>query len=217
MAPRLIFALFLLATLFLGLASASPDGPKTSKHAREVLATTKKRLAAIREELGHVMPHPWAGEYVRGASPGAVESLAIAPGSGFASLTHDAVGLVEWSYGRVYELGDRVVFVSEETSAESDEARSNTQLLVVPWGERRYLLFEHEIAEFCDAVNRGIEPALDPKAGSPFLIRKGDLTRPVTGRPGVPPEFVPLLLERSGPQGAPGTASPLSRNGKPMA
>lgn len=58
------------------------------------------------------------------------------------------------------------------------------RLVAVRWGERMYLLEEHEGAEFCMQVRSGQEPRRT--SDGIFYLRTGDWNRAVAGDPGIP-------------------------------
>jgi hypothetical protein len=73
------------------------------------------------------------------------------------------------------------------------------ELVPVKWGDRLYLLRKDSFAEFCNAINLGLEPrnelGSDWYLGS-FYLRKGDESKSVTGRPSLPDNLLGLLLEQ---------------------
>ena len=64
----------------------------------------------------------------------------------------------------------------------------------VRWGDRRYLIPEKERLVFCSAVNRDVVPRY--MRSGPFSVPDGHRRKPPEGRPGVPPESAPYLLEK---------------------
>lgn len=83
--------------------------------------------------------------------------------------------------------------------ADSGEIKKTFKLIPVKWSERIYLIPEEKLADFCNAVNLGIEPRRDLSSeyyfGS-FYLREGDETKPVTGMPFMPGERNSLLLAK---------------------
>lgn len=67
------------------------------------------------------------------------------------------------------------------------------RLVAVAWGERRYLLEERDLPEFCLRVRSGEEPREEAKGI--FYLREGDWGRPVKGDPGVPAEWKAFLAQ----------------------
>jgi hypothetical protein len=55
------------------------------------------------------------------------------------------------------------------------------EFVPVAWGPRRYLIPAAKRREFCNAVMGGSEPRAHPQGR--FLLRRGDETKPVSGRP----------------------------------
>ncbi len=67
-------------------------------------------------------------------------------------------------------------------------------LLLVPWGEREYLVTRHQLTDFCNHINAGWEPRSDEAPG-PFLLRDGDAERPAPGLPDLPKEWRKCLFD----------------------
>lgn len=70
-------------------------------------------------------------------------------------------------------------------------------LLPVKWGERIYLIYEHDLQDFSNAINLGLEPrpslSSEPYYGS-FFLREGDEQKGVSGKPSLPAEWQSFLL-----------------------
>jgi hypothetical protein len=66
--------------------------------------------------------------------------------------------------------------------------------LSVDWGERRYLIPEEEIVEFCNAINQGEEPR-DGRHGS-FYLRENDWNKPAPGAPELPEPWPGYVLSK---------------------
>ncbi|MEK7465955.1 MAG: hypothetical protein AAB074_00955 [Planctomycetota bacterium] len=69
------------------------------------------------------------------------------------------------------------------------------RMVSVAWGERRYLLEERDVPEFCQRVKSGDEPRRGAKGL--FYLREGDWNRSAAGEPGVPQEWRAFLSEEA--------------------
>ncbi len=58
-------------------------------------------------------------------------------------------------------------------------------MIVVPWGERSYLLLEDELEAFRSAVAAGTEPRKTIEGD--FFMMDGDESKPTSGQPYLPP------------------------------
>jgi hypothetical protein len=65
----------------------------------------------------------------------------------------------------------------------------------VRWGERHYLIPDSEIIEFCYDIHTSHEPRYAFGWGR-YLLRLGDWKKEVTGKPELPEEFMPHLLDK---------------------
>jgi len=69
----------------------------------------------------------------------------------------------------------------------------STELLLVSWGERHYLIPATQILKFINAINAGFEPR--KTVSGFFFLKWGDEYKPVAGKPKLPPEYADYLLE----------------------
>jgi hypothetical protein len=72
-----------------------------------------------------------------------------------------------------------------------------SELRVVRWGERIYLMNVRGFEQFIDAINLGFEPRqVDGYRAmyGEFLLREGDENKQVTGAPALPVEFLSMIL-----------------------
>lgn len=111
------------------------------------------------------------------------QTLILWDDGSFRGITAGCFGAYSWNPGQ-YRVVDDVVILRS-----NDERR----LLLVKWGERRYLIPEGEIVEFCNSVNQGFEPR-DDLRGFHFL-RHGDEAKPVSGFPKISEKWRAYLLE----------------------
>lgn len=101
-----------------------------------------------------------------------------------------------YSSGAVDRSATRIVLHDPRASdmPSADGVRALDPLLVVDWGERRYLVPEEMALDFCNAVNNRREPRAAELDGY-FFIRQGDPLLPTTGRPALPQEWSRLVLD----------------------
>jgi len=80
------------------------------------------------------------------------------------------------------------------------------RFLIVPWDTRVHLVPEARIFEFCNAVNGGLEPRTKERSGSYAFVLDGSCSTPPAGRPALPAEWAPCVLDRAviGTTGEPG-------------
>jgi hypothetical protein len=70
------------------------------------------------------------------------------------------------------------------------------RFLLVPWGDRLYIVFERELMEFCSRVQSSEEPRKG--ATGTFFMREGDWARGAAGQPGLPPAWLEFLAAKPG-------------------
>lgn len=82
---------------------------------------------------------------------------------------------------------------------EVEPLETEFSLVPVKWGERVYLIFEPDLKNFANAVNLGVEPRPEMHSeiwfGS-FYRREGDEQKSVSGKPSLPAEWQPFLLDK---------------------
>jgi hypothetical protein len=85
-----------------------------------------------------------------------------------------------------------------------DFARLTGGIILVRWGDRRYLIAEWDHWSFCDAIRSGEEPR--GRSLGRFFLREGDWEKPVVGLPDVPEEWRSFLPQGqdTGPRREPG-------------
>jgi hypothetical protein len=171
---------------------ARPDA--AAFDSEEAAARAKARRAEIAAELGDTPDHDWAGSYYEGDGLGANLVVDLAPGAGFVFEWHGCMGLYGRNYGAATEAGGRVRLEPELANEPGKFGNIEVELLPVRWGPRRYLVAAGDVTGFCNAVNGGSEPR-DGVHGS-FLLRRGDESKPVTGRPRTGEGELDCLLER---------------------
>ncbi len=148
-------------------------------------AELRKRLEAIEQELATIKDHPWAGTYHT-----ADTKLSLVPKSGFALLGHS---YLDHNYGEVVPTkhGSLRLLFTFENEREGPGGIA-PEFILVPWGERRYLIPIDEVVGFCNSINSGYEPSV-LGYGLHFL-RSGDDKKPTTGAPEIPEKYRAYLL-----------------------
>lgn len=153
------------------------------------------REVQIHSELQAIPPHPWAGHYYFGDGLGTNIYVALAPAAGLVYTWRGCLGLYEFDHGTVVETGTnriRVQFQDKRTPGLF--SGKSWELVVVPWGDRRYLIPVEKMVDFVNAVNLGREPRSD--AHGLFLLRRDDETKKVSGKPKLPKKFAQFILQR---------------------
>jgi hypothetical protein len=69
-----------------------------------------------------------------------------------------------------------------------------TERKPIRWGERVYLIPSDGIVRFCDAINSREEPR--KRADGRFFLRLNDWEKEAKGKPELPEEFMPYLLDK---------------------
>jgi hypothetical protein len=173
--------LWLLLLAALPLSAQAPLDPPHELFERE--KQIERELAA----LGERAPQ-WAGEYVMYYG-----GLSLAPDSGFAYSKRNCLDFEAFNYGAVTFSGGVVTL--HPVLPDQPGHPTPRRLFPIVWGERHYLIAEERMLDFINGVNDGSEP-LTPAFLTPFLIRFGDFTKPVSGKPALPEAFREYLLDR---------------------
>ena len=172
---------------------------RTSASNRAIVdAKTRK----IQNEIARLKNHPWAGVYSTGAGLEGF-TLTLAPENGFTVIDWSDIGRYDQNHGTVDWDGDRIK-LSLAFAVDSDTTRfariHASEYILIRWGERVYLVPPDQMMRFVndvnsmDAVNSGraVRPGIGP--GGIFL-RSGDDKKAVSGKPELPEEFMPYLLD----------------------
>jgi len=175
-------------SLFLPIVVCS----QSSEFSRESRRKLQTRESAIQNEIDELKSHPWAGRYLYGG-PFSRLQLTIAPESGFAFSSSGCVGIYGLNYGTVQATDGMLKLVPQEKNRRGDPWGISTELLLVSWGERHYLIPVTQILEFINAINAGFEPR--KTVSGFFFLKWGDEYKPVAGKPKLPPEYADYLLE----------------------
>jgi hypothetical protein len=189
-----VFFVTLLATA--GLPAAAPPCAKPStipqglvgQSAATLSDLADRREAAIRAELRAGRRELWEGSFYattgfRGLSTGWIVSRK----AGYVSTSR----LLDM--GTVEATGDRITLVSDFPIKPAK--RKFTEYVVVPWGERVYLVQPRLLLSFCNDVNSGSMRSPGETRGL-YLLRVKDWERKVSGLPKVPKKYQEYLLKK---------------------
>jgi len=160
-------------------------------------AFIKEKIQKIENELTHLCEvdnfydHPWAGWYYYGDGLGTNVDLLLAPENGFTITSSGCLGLYDQNHGTADWDGNIVKL----SSAWKVHKIFESEYRPIRWGERIYLIANDTdaIVRFCNAVNSRREPR-DSIHGS-FFLRHGAVNWEVEGKPEIPEEFMPYLLD----------------------
>jgi hypothetical protein len=193
--PRGLLLLLAMLTLVCsgdGFADAPRDQRKFTDAAKQ---EGTRRRAAIVEETRSLADHRWAGEYYVGDGLGVNVSLSLAPANGFVFTWHGCLGLYDQNWGEVSEDEAGVIHLkcAFDNNREGFQGIA-TEMLLVPWGERRYLVPVDEMVAFCNHVNTG--SADREGRHTLFAMRRGDERKRIDGAPDVPERYRRFLLAK---------------------
>ena len=210
------FLLTAFACSLLAVASAQPEvvAPQPSptitpeeaarrKNYVEWIAARDKLLeeesAAARSRIAAVAADPrafpawiqeWAGEYSCGDGLGMNVSILIGPTGKVVYTWHGCMGLYDSQIAPIREVkSDRLVLDLESLGDEHKGMNYlDSELLLVRWGPRHYVIPSKKLQDFCNHVNDGWE-ARNPGGFYPIQNR-GPRTWPKNpaSAPSVPPE-----------------------------
>jgi hypothetical protein len=146
------------------------------------------RKAAILAELKAGRREPWEGEFFATTGFwGLSQGWLIARKAGYVSTTRLR------DLGTVDATGDRVTLISD--SPIKPASGKLTEYIVVPWGERAYLVKPELLLSFCNDVNAGRMQSPGTTMGL-YLLRLEDWEKKVSGLPDVPKEYRQYLLDK---------------------
>ncbi len=129
-----------------------------------------------------------AGEYYRGNGRGTKASLSILEDGRYSFVLSGCTGVGHRESGFVDESDGLVVL----SPAAPQELSVKPSLVLMGWGQRRYLIAPHEIPDFRDAVIEGSEPRDDMQGR--FYVRLP--IEPAEGLPDSPPKWANAVRER---------------------
>jgi len=178
--------------LFL-VAGVQDDPESKAKFTPEAEQTESGLRSKITAELKTLGDHPWAGSYYQGDGKGVNQRLLLSPKAGFVFTWHGCLGLYDRNHGEVRAENDKLTLKFTYPNSRKGFQGIAGDLVLIPWGERRYLVPADGLAEFCNAVNSGGEPR--NHAQGHFLLRDKDWEKKVDGTPKLPGEFAGFLLK----------------------
>lgn len=182
----LFFALFLGIT---GSAWAEQDGRLSESNQAMITAKRQK----IENEIAQLKDHPWAGQYYHGDGFGTNVTLTLSPENGFTVTWFGCLGLYDQNHGTVDWDKSRIKLSFAFDMAKGYTGRYASEYRPIRWGERLYLIPTDEIIEFCNAINSRDEPRMGIHGF--FLLRGGGEKKEAKGKPELPEEFMPYLLD----------------------
>jgi hypothetical protein len=172
----------------------SPTKRAEEKFTAEAEAEESSRRDRILAALRKVPDHAWAGEYYQGDGLGVNQNLLLGPAGDFVFHWRGCLGVYDRNFGSLRHEGQKIhldfIYPNELKGFQGVAA----ELIPVPWGNRHYLIPADEMADFCNAVQKGREPRQG--AHGSFLLRKDDWKLALEGRPELPLEFRAWLLDR---------------------
>jgi hypothetical protein len=137
--------------------TAEEESLKQSDHVAKIAAA---RTTSIENELARLgANHAWAGKYYSGDGLGVNVTLLIAPETGFVFQWEGCLGLYDRNYGTA-TMHDDHLHLTCHLSNDTNKGFEGTPTDFTPvhWGERRYLIANDKLVNFCNAINSKEEP-----------------------------------------------------------
>ena len=182
----------LLFVLFLGVIG-SAWAEQDEKLSKSNQAMIHEKRQKIEDEIAQLKDHPWAGRYYFGDGLGANVSLTLAPENGFTVTWFGCMGLYDQNHGTVDWDGNVVKLSFAFDLGEGFIGYYDAEYKPIHWGERLYLIPANKIVPFCNVVNSRSEPRNDVHGF--FFLRRDDEKKEAKGKPELPEEFMPYLLD----------------------
>jgi len=140
----------------------------------------QQQIEAELAELGD--DHPWAGRYTYGDGLGVNQSLLIAPKGGFVVTWHGCLGLYGTNEGQVSETADgHLLLHFLWANRPGGSGGFPGELVLVPWGERMFLIPPAELIQFVSTVHQ-----LGLRAANGLYFKRRKPEGKVSGRPQLP-------------------------------
>jgi hypothetical protein len=184
--------------------AANQNQSSDQSSASELRRELEERQQKIMQECEGLGDHPWAGLYRSIDSSVCCSDYWLAPNAGaplrnsgdqgsgyhFGTVTEKNGKLtIQWRDGfRTGIVGDGEPAIQRQQPNANEEF---TELLLVRWGKRRYIIPSWEAPAFCSAVKSGIEPQKTILIVS--YLRKGDESNPAEGDLELPEGFEKYL------------------------
>lgn len=182
--------------LFLTISSASfiyAEDSKLLYWSDEAKETAKEYRELIEAELKTLPDDSWAGVYRYGYGNGPIIHLYISPENGFEYLSGTDKGTLSRNYGDV-ESSKEFIQLSPQLSLKPRSIFHLTDAYhIVNWGERKYLVPEYQMIDFCNSVNLNEEPRYH--WSGMFFLKDGHHNIEVTEMPDVPLHYKRYLLD----------------------
>jgi|GEM_PF-5820322 len=134
-------------------------------------------------------PEPFAGMYYFGDGKGWKCSLTLSAGNQFSYTRDGCCGVISESQGKFEVKNNTVIFNPDKTPMWLGLPSKPEVWHLVRWGDRKYLIAQSQLIDFCMDMNHGVEPRKYKNFGAHYYLRMGDWDKPVTGRPQLPKEF----------------------------
>lgn len=135
-----------------------------------------------------------AGKYFSGAPLGPWVHLSLRPDGTYTYTCDTDVGPLGDREGHIQLAGSSLTLVATGTPPPEPDAFVPSQLVVVRWSDRVYLVFEGEGPLFAAHVTRGEEPRTSEYGWFRFLLRESDWNKPTRGLPELPEQWRKWLL-----------------------
>jgi hypothetical protein len=154
-----------------------------------------QRADRIEAEVAELKDHDWAGRYSTGGGLNGLTVL-VAPRNGVVFVHWSDIGDHDRNHGDIREIqADRLMLDLAIDPRLGEKELFWSEMLIVRWGPRRYLLSTQGVKRFCNEYNSG---HLDPRrfgGHAPFiLVRDSDVKLPADGMPELPEEYRRFLL-----------------------
>ncbi|MCY2989929.1 MAG: hypothetical protein NTY19_18965 [Planctomycetota bacterium] len=200
-----VWRTLLVATTLLTGASVSPcllhaeDEPLFARPSDAVVAKGNEILERVNSETKanaqELNAWPWPGQYYAGDGIGFNLRLAIAPKAGVVYwCDSDLGGLYELNYGSFREKDGYIHLTFDKKGVKDTGSAEGLHPVLVPirWGDRRYLIPENEMIDFCNHINSGSQ---NVSRAARFLRHVDDRDKKTAGIPKVPPRYQTYLLK----------------------
>jgi hypothetical protein len=139
------------------------------------------------------LPSSLSGNYYFGDGLGTNCSLTLTTDQTFTFVWRGCLGVYDQNAG-TYRLDKGVLILSpKRPNVQKGFKGTPTRFLVVPWGERQYLVPTSEVVAFCNEINAGLEPRQEMH-GRVYLRDGDEKKRTVTRFPSLPAQWQEYLL-----------------------